>query len=249
MIRHQPDSLSQSYGLDDPLRVLLQRAGVSDELVAREVASGVVQYFHQNAPSALLPDHSVGWVLARALGAVGETEPAESLLEEWVGCSDAHLVREFLQKSADFSVATGTLFHSRIFRVGEWHFESRGAVWIVDLGRIRVTPDHCFELSLGPALFRLMEKLVSFWRPSPPAAVWFKGIREFVSSVSSCERERSYLQVQVELWCRQALENACRQAGIFRYPRVLISEGVRERRKAPGRCSPSYSANRTFDHQ
>lgn len=198
-------------------------SGRVDPASATEVAKAVERYWDAVPHDASASRDYLLFVIARALAGIGETGAAGEILGSIAsGSLDRDMASE-LPGLAGFTPEMWRLLSSQLIRASRWTSGGDRVMWVLDLRRLRFGEDHCFELSLMPALRRVLRCLAGVWDGAGGDGVLgLRGVAWAGEQVAGgAGRTAKNVAGRIGRFCRDVLVDSMRQRGWERVPRIV----------------------------
>lgn len=239
MIRNDETIVSTTRTSTYLLRRILANVDVDPEML-RNIALGMESYLETLPAGVTFSDESLAILAAQALAACGEDAAAVQLVRDRVPAEAQNAVVGLLRHRRGFSPAAWRLFCTGVVSVANCDFEGGREIWVLDFNRLAVTEDHCFELSLVPALSRLLEEVVRLWAwNGSPTTLAIKGLGRFASCLGEAGSFARGIARMVGV-CEAMLAAAVRRCGGRQIPRVVVMDNYprKKTQRAKRKFSP-----------
>ena len=224
--------------VSDPARGVSLHRHILDELrarcrvplelsVSREVARAVERYLDLLPTSASIPDDYLAVLIARALRGAGEEDAARAVLAPLVPAGIKVDALERIATWRGLTPAGWRLCAARVVRPSSWSSEGGRTVWVLDLNRLRLDEDHCFELSFWQVLGRVLRSLCAVWdADGGEGMLAVSGLFIMARHLSSGVRRSRRFGKEVEQFCRETLSSCGERRDWSKVPRVLVLDAA-----------------------
>lgn len=206
---------------------LLCRAQL-DVSMMREIARAVERYLDLLPIASAVSDDYLALIIARALSGAGEQGAANEVLSRLALSGVDSRVVDQLAGCHDLTPARWRLFAARLVRPSRWSSEGGRMVWVLDLRRLQLGEDHCFELSLLPVLRRVLLTFCGVWDSEKGRGVLaLAGLEDVSRRLSRTSKGARHVAAQVERYCRESLAHGARDRGWASHPRVVVLDAAK----------------------
>jgi len=183
-----------------------------------EVASAFAAYWRGELEGRPLTNDRLGLLLARALRGAGADQAAARVL----ACDELLIEHgDDLSRLGADSVggASWKLFSSGLVRPARWACRGEETVWVLDLGKLQLGGDHCYELSFAQGLRSVLERLAPVWDGSEgQGTLWLRGARDTARMLWG----RSAGPERIVEWCIEGLSRLGSARGWRRTPKTAV---------------------------